>query len=118
MKEIYMEQKSNASSQLMSIKFDKILLRLADLLDMSCYRVSKPILHHKCGTDVRRIGVHWISHLLTQGYRLHTKYEIKLSEDNKESEIILAPKTIIEKLILEIYVDISQMSTFKCKIHV
>lgn len=30
----------------MSIKFDKILLRLADLLDMSCYRVSKPILHH------------------------------------------------------------------------
>lgn len=45
---------------------------------------------------------HWISHLLTQGYRLHTKYEIKLSEDNKESEIILAPKTIIEKLILGI----------------
>lgn len=107
--------KSNASSQLMSIKFDKILLRLADLLDMSCYRVSKPILHHNVEQMSEESAFHWISHLLTQGYRLHTKYEIKLSEDNKESEIILAPKTIIEKLILEIYVDISQMSTFKCK---
>ena len=107
--------KSNASSQLMSIKFDKILLRLADLLDMSCYRVSKPILHHNVEQMSEESAFHWISHLLTQGYRLHTKYEIKLSEDNKESEIILAPKTIIEKLILEISVDISQMSTFKCK---
>ncbi|MCQ5299269.1 hypothetical protein NE644_17705 [Blautia wexlerae] len=107
--------KSNASSQLMSIKFDKILLRLADLLDMSCYRVSKPILHHNVEQMSEESAFHWISHLLTQGYRLHTKYEIKFSEDDKESEIILAPKTIIEKLILEISVDISQMSTFKCK---
>lgn len=99
----------------MSIKFDKILLRLADLLDMSCYRVSKPILHHNVEQMSEESAFHWISHLLTQGYRLHTKYEIKFSEDDKESEIILAPKTIIEKLILEISVDISQMSTFKCK---
>ena len=90
--------KSNASSQLMSIKFDKILLRLADLLDMSCYRVSKPILHHNVEQMSEESAFHWISHLLTRGYRLHTKYEIKLSEDNKESEIILAPKTIIGAL--------------------
>ena len=65
--------KSNASSQLMSIKFDKILLRLADLLDMSCYRVSKPILHHNVEQMSEESAFHWISHLLTRGYRLHTK---------------------------------------------
>ena len=65
--------KSNASSRLMSIKFDKILLRLADLLDMSSYRVSKPILYHNMEQMSEESAFHWISHLLTQGYKLRTK---------------------------------------------
>ncbi len=70
---------------------------------------------------------HWISHLLTQGYKLRTKYEIGSSKssgtDNlKETEErleniegVLTPQTITEKLILEIPVDISQMSTIECE---
>lgn len=37
--------KGDAKSKLISYKFDKILLRLTDLLDMSEYRVSNPILN-------------------------------------------------------------------------
>lgn len=115
--------KSNASSRLMSIKFDKILLRLADLLDMSSYRVSKPILYHNMEQMSEESAFHWISHLLTQGYKLRTKYEIGSSKssgtDNEESleniEGVLVPQTITEKLILEIPVDISQMSTIECE---
>ena len=100
--------KSNASSRLMSIKFDKILLRLADLLDMSSYRVSKPILYHNVEQMSEESAFHWISHLLTKGYSLRTEYEIT---DNAH---VLAPKNIIEKLVLEIPVNISQMSALTC----
>lgn len=70
---------------------------------------------------------HWISHLLTQGYKLRTKYEIgsskssgtdnlKETEESLENiEGVLTPQTITEKLILEIPVDISQMSTIECE---
>lgn len=102
-------RKSVASQQLLSIKFDKILIRLADLLDMSNYRVSKPILHHNMQQMSETSAFHWISHLLTQGYKLYTEYEI----NNKEGGLI--PKTITEKLILEIPVAMSQMSAFACK---
>ena len=57
--------KSNATSQL----YDKRLLRLVDLLDMSSYRVSKPILHHNIEQMSEESAFHWISHLLTQKYR-------------------------------------------------
>ena len=122
--------KSKASNQLVSIKFDKILLRLADLLDMSSYRVSKPILHHNMEQMSEESAFHWISHLLTQGYKLYTKYEINGLDDknthsngnsrnNKDGlenlKGVLTPKTITEKLILEIPVDISQMSAFECE---
>ena len=119
---------------LMSIKFDKILLRLADLLDMSSYRVSRPILHHNMEQMSEESAFHWISHLLTQGYELHTEYEIRRTEGTKPDhkqyeknknmegiaerhgdEGVLVPKTITEKLILEIPVDMSQMSTLNCK---
>lgn len=92
----------------LSIKFDKILLRLADLLDMSSYRVSKPILYHNVEQMSEESAFHWISHLLTKGYSLRTEYEIT---DNAH---VLAPKNIIEKLVLEIPVNISQMSALTC----
>lgn len=121
--------KSKASNQLVSIKFDKILLRLADLLDMSSYRVSKPILHHNMEQMSEESAFHWISHLLIQGYKLYTKYEINGLDNNtynngdlksdksglENREGVLIPKTITEKIILEIPVDISQMSVFECK---
>lgn len=66
---------TDLGADIASIKFDKILLRLADLLDMSSYRVSKPILYHNVEQMSEESAFHWISHLLTKGYSLRTEYE-------------------------------------------
>lgn len=95
--------KSSAASKLISVKFDKILLRIADLLDMNNYRISRPILNHNLEQMSSKSAFHWISHLLTNGYKLETKYLINYKSS-------LKPKTIIEQLVLNVYVNMSQLS--------
>lgn len=102
--------KSEAKDKLVSLKYDKILLRIADLLDMSSYRVSKPILNHNIEQMSSISAFHWISHLLTKGYELKTEYSILDS-----SKSALMPGQIEEKIILHIYVDMSQLSQIKNK---
>lgn len=97
--------KSHANSSLFSTKFDKILLRIADLLDMSSYRVSKPILSHNMEQMSGISAFHWISHLLTKGYKLEIKYRIL-----DEEKPVLIPKQIEEKIILHIDIAFSQLS--------
>lgn len=96
--------KSSAAEKKISLKFDKILLRLADLLDMSNCRISRPILYHNLDQMSEESAFHWISHLLTQGYELETQYHVK--PDGK----CLHPQSIVEKLVLTVIVDISQLS--------
>lgn len=95
--------RSVASKQLISLKFDKILLRLADVLDMSSYRISKPILNHNIDQMSTESAFHWISHLLTEDYTIETEYET-------EKEDLLTPKSVTEKLIFVIKVNMAQMS--------
>lgn len=101
--------KSVAADKMISLKFDKILLRLADLLDMSNCRISRPILYHNLNQMSEESAFHWISHLLTQGYELETEYY------KAEKKADLTPKSIVEKLILTVTVDMSQMSKCKCQ---
>ncbi|GFH89401.1 hypothetical protein IMSAGC002_00646 [Lachnospiraceae bacterium] len=101
--------KSLANEKVISLKFDKILLRLADLLDMSNCRISRPILYHNLDQMSEESAFHWISHLLTQGYELRTEYNIA------EDRGCLTPKSIVEKLVLTVIVDMSQMSKCQCK---
>lgn len=97
--------KSDAKNSLISTKFDKILLRIADLLDMSSYRVSKPILNHNIEQMSSLSAFHWISHLLTKGYKLETKYRII-----GEGKSALLSGQIEEKIILHIDICMSQLS--------
>lgn len=101
--------KSSAAKKMISLKFDKILLRLADLLDMSNCRISRPILYHNLNQMSEESAFHWISHLLTQGYELKTEYIIE------EGRGCLTPKSIVEKLVLTVIVDMSQMSKCQCE---
>lgn len=101
--------KSSAARKMISLKFDKILLRLADLLDMSNCRISRPILYHNLNQMSEESAFHWISHLLTQGYELKTEYSIV------ERKECLTPKSIVEKLVLTVTVDMSQMSKCQCQ---
>lgn len=101
--------KSSAAEKMISLKFDKILLRLADLLDMSNCRISRPILYHNLDQMSEESAFHWISHLLTQGYELKTEYNVV------EKRECLTPKSIVEKLVLTVIVDMSQMSKCQCQ---
>ena len=96
--------RSEAMNTKFSLKYDKILLRMADLLDMSSYRISKPILSHNIEQMTPLSAFHWISHLITDGYRLITKYDLV------DKENPLSPEGIEEKIELHIDVAMSQLS--------
>lgn len=101
--------KSMASNKKISMKFDKILLRLADSLDMSMYRVSRPILQHNLEQMQKESAFHWLSHLLIKGWHLETKYE----SVNKHA--LLMPKSIDENVILTVFVELTQLSQCSIK---
>lgn len=106
--------KSMAKNKIISYKFNKILLRMADLLDMSQYRVSRPILNHNLEQMSSESAFHWVSHLLTKNYKLNASYNFASTEEN-----IFSSKNIQEVIELEIYVNMSQLSRVisveKCK---
>lgn len=97
--------KGDAKSKLVSLKFDKIILRLADLLDMSENRISKPILNHNMDNISQESAFHWISHLLTNGYEITTDY---ILNDDNETKNQLEPGSIDENITLKIYIRFSQ----------
>lgn len=98
--------KSKASSKLWSLKYTKIILRLADLLDMSNYRVSRLILDHNLDNMSETSRFHWLSHLVTRGYEIKTEYYL----DENKTKHFLEKKSIVEKMILTIDVDLPQMT--------
>lgn len=108
-KDIYFV-KGDAKAKLISYKFDKILLRFADLLDMSERRVSKPILNHNIDNMSTLSAFHWISHLLIEGYELTSEYINNVEPDALSIEGYLLPEKITEKVTLSVYVNLSQLS--------
>ena len=53
---------------------------------MSEHRVSKPILNHNIDNMSLTSAFHWVSHLLTDGYDLISKY--KINSDFKEKSCL------------------------------
>ena len=102
--EVYYK-KSEGRSALVSEKYDSILLRLSDLLDISRYRISKVILNHNLHNINSVSRFHWISHLLTDGYSLKVNYSTQTSKD---SQCYIARKQITETIQLTIDVLLSQ----------
>lgn len=98
--------KSSASSKLWSQKFTKIILRLADLLDMSNYRVSALVLNHNLDNMGETSRFHWLSHLVTTGYEIETDYY--LDKDKKVN--FLERHSIVEKIMLRIDVELPQLT--------
>lgn len=98
--------KSTASSKLWSQKFTKIILRLADLLDMSNYRVSALVLNHNLDNMGETSRFHWLSHLVTTGYEIETDYY--LDKDKKVN--FLEKHSIIEKIMLRVDVELPQLT--------
>lgn len=99
-------QKSHGRNSLVSKKWDMILLRVSDLLDMSRYRISKVIFDHNLHNINPVSRFHWISHLLTDGYTLKVEYQNQPTSSSNTS--FIARKNIVEKITLTIDVLISQ----------
>ncbi len=98
--------KSTASSKLWSQKFTKIILRLADLLDMSNYRVSALVLNHNLDNMGDASRFHWLSHLITTGYEIETDYYL---DENKKVNF-LEKNSIVEKIMLRVDVELPQLT--------
>ncbi|MBD5462198.1 MAG: hypothetical protein HDR24_03940 [Lachnospiraceae bacterium] len=107
--------KSTASSKLWSLKFTKIILRLADLLDMSNYRVSALVLNHNLDNMGETSRFHWLSHLVTTGYEIETEYYL----DKDKRGNFLEKHSIVEKIILRVDVELPQLThenPYGCKL--
>lgn len=106
--------KSTASSKLWSQKFTKIILRLADLLDMSNYRVSALVLNHNLDNMGDTSRFHWLSHLITTGYEIETDYYL----DKEKKENFLEKNSVVEKIMLRVDVELPQLThekAYGCK---
>ena len=108
--EVY-KSKSLASEKMYSKKFMQIILRLADLLDISAYRISKPILSNNLDNMSIQSSFHWISHILTDGYQIKVTYTDNGKKPyTEECQSYLQPKRIIEEFEIVIYVNINQFT--------
>lgn len=106
--EIY-DSKSVASDNVISLKYMKILLRLADLLDMGCNRVTDLLLTHNLDNMNEITRFHWLSHSITKGYSIKNSYYI----DNSEEPNLFIHHNVCEKITLSIYVDLLQFTPMK-----
>lgn len=97
--------RSDGKSSVWNKKLTKIILRFADLLDMSNYRVSKRILNHNLDNMSETSCFHWLSHLITSGYRIETEYELAEDISTENEEISFLKKKMIKE-ILNINIDV------------
>lgn len=109
--------KSSAQNRLISKKFIKILLRLADLLDMRDNRVSLTMFNNNkmYMSDTNRF--HWISHFITGNYKIKNTYIIKELDSNTglEKQSYLKQNMIKEIITFEIDINLNQLTVIENK---
>lgn len=86
------KSKIKDNSQKSRLIFDeqkiKIMLRIADLLDINRYRISKVVFNHNLDKFNDITKFHWISHLLTENSDINVSYENPADVSKKLEETI------------------------------
>lgn len=82
---VYLE-KSKAHDSLFSLKYMKILIRLADLMDMCSERISFSRMQDMLVAMSPVSRFHWISHLFTQSARVETRYTLQNSDTHVQGK--------------------------------
>lgn len=95
-------RKSNAKNSLISKKYLMILIRFADLLDMSKNRITPPLLKNNMNYMSETTLFHWISHKAIDGYEINVAYN-NMSTGNLSS--FLSKGSIEEQIILKIFLN-------------
>ncbi len=112
--------KSNAKNDKISEKNMMILLRIADLLDISKDRVSLNILEQNIVNMPLNSQYHWITHSAIDKFELRTSYKFNkpsITNGNKFTTGLLR-ENFVEDIILEIFLNASNLTTvktLKCK---
>lgn len=78
---------SNAASDTVSTKYISIVLRLADLLDVSNDRINYHLLNENVQHLPEKSKFHWISHLITDDIKLIPIYKC-IEEKDSDNKII------------------------------
>lgn len=92
---------SRAKEDVISLKYLMIVLRFADLIDISKDRISQNILKENIEHMDKESKFHWISHLITDDCNLNANFEIKNKDAEPDSSFI-TPLAITEKIELDI----------------
>lgn len=105
-------RKSNAQSQLISVKYMMMLIRIADLLDLANDRIDLYLLQQNRSQMELISRFHWISHLITERYELDTTYTfVKDGAEFTDNH----NRPIKEKILLNIYINNSMRTMMENK---
>lgn len=95
--------KSEARCSLVSMKYMMILIRLADLMDVTNDRINYNLLRQNVEHMSLTSQFHWISHLVTDEIQLAPKYQqIKINNGTNES---IQNRKLIECLNFNLYIN-------------
>lgn len=102
-------RKSTAQDSYISEKYIKILLRMADLLDISENRVSSPLFNNNFNSmsDVSRY--HWVSHSAISHFEISTDFENTVN-DNDTEKSYLSLGAVKENVKISIYLNVKSFA--------
>lgn len=111
--------KSKAKSENISEKYIMILLRLADLLDISKDRVSLNILKYNISNMPESSQFHWVTHAITDEYKIYSSYKFNgKAIDEGDFETVIKPENLKEIITVEIKLNASNLTdvqSLKCQ---
>lgn len=106
--------KSNAKSDVVSEKYMMILLRVADLLDIAKDRVSLDILDRNITNMPKISQYHWITHSAIDRFEIKSEYKFQNENlDDEEFISVLKRENFIETIIVQIYLNTSNLTNAK-----
>lgn len=103
--------RSTAKTDVVSQKYLMILLRIADLLDVSKDRVSLNILNQNICNMPEISKYHWISHAAIDKFEISTSYRFEKQSDCKVT--FLEKKNFLEIITIELFVNVSSLTRVK-----
>jgi hypothetical protein len=98
--------KSTARDSLVSKKYLKILLRIADLLDVSDNRVANAVLINNNSYMSETTLFHWISHQAISGYDIETSYENRVLNNKNENISCISKGAILETITIVFHLNV------------
>lgn len=108
-----LKSKAKAKAENISEKYIMILLRLADLLDVSKDRVSLNILKYNISNMPEISQFHWVTHAIIDKYNIYSSYTFDYKPSNAEFVTVIKPENLTEIITVEIKLNASNLTTVK-----